>query len=270
VSVSGKAYSVTPVIYVPTTSTSASKTFYFNKHYSCDPVPAASMNKGNFKFQCKSLRGKDVTNGDHTISWVLPTAASISIRPYTFAAMKPKFTPKYVVNTALAKTTLIPETWTYVSTTKTSTFTEFPTSTVKIYTGTTTCFTTVTVTPPASNSRVRRGLKADPEADSVAVDTDTDLDLDLDNGNPKNSTDTDPPLDVQLEERAATVTPTIAKPDYTYPPYGETTVYVKSISTTTYTAQYFSGVYETAPVVTRTTSCMSYTMSTVTVTRSRA
>jgi hypothetical protein len=232
------------------------------------------MNKGNFKFQCKSLRGKDVGNGDHTISWVLPTAASISIRPYTFAAMKPKFTPKYVVNTALAKTTLIPETWTYVSTTKTSTFTEFPTSTVKIYTGTTTCFTTVTVTPPAANSRVRRGLKPDSESDSavVDVDADTDLDLDLDNGNPNNGTDTNPAIDFQpeLKERAASATPTIAKPDYTYPPYGETTVYVKSISTTTYTAQYFSGVYETAPVVTRTTSCMSYTMSTVTVTRSRA
>ncbi len=235
---------MTPVIFVPrTVSSTAHSTFY-----SCDPIPAASINKGNFQFACKSLLGKDIGTGFHTISWHLPTAASVSIRPYTFVARPPSSTPKYVVNTALATTTLVPMTDVRVDATTSSTRTLASTSTVRVPTGTSTCFFTVTVTP-ASGARLRR-----------AGDASLQPDLAHDNGN-DNNTD----MVVDLKERAA-VTPTIGKPDFTYPPYGVTTIYVKSISTSFWTYLHVSTFYETPPVVTTTVSYLAYTYSTVTVT----
>jgi hypothetical protein len=104
--------------------------------------------------------------------------------------------------------------------------------------------------------------------DSVVVDVDAQAAQDLAHGNDgNNNNSTDNAMAMDLKERAASATPTIAKPDFTYPPYGVTTIYVKSISTSTYTYEYLSMVYETLPDVTTTTSYMLYTMSTVTVTR---
>jgi hypothetical protein len=238
-------------------SSTAHSTFY-----SCDPIPAASINKGNFQFACKSLLGKDIGTGFHTISWHLPTAASVSIRPYTFVARPPSSTPTYVINTALAKTTLVPTTEVRVDATTSSTRTLASTSTVRVATGTSTCFVTVTVAP-VSGARLRRAGDAnngqpDPEllvSDSVAVHNDAHG-----NGNHNNTG-----MVVDLKERAA-ATPTIGKPDFTYPPYGVTTIYVKNISTSFWTYMHVSTFYETPPVVTVTVSYLAYTSSTVTVT----
>ncbi|KAG7284390.1 hypothetical protein NEMBOFW57_010763 [Staphylotrichum longicolle] len=122
-SVSGKAYAVTPVVYVPRAAPGNIYPWEYGKldNYTCDPIPAASINKGNFQFACKSLRGKDMGQGFHIISWNLPTAAGISIKPYNFIAYPPTSTPKYVVNTAKAKTTLVPTTNAVVTTTRTVT-----------------------------------------------------------------------------------------------------------------------------------------------------
>ncbi|KAK4031173.1 hypothetical protein C8A01DRAFT_21577 [Parachaetomium inaequale] len=263
-SVSGKAYSVTPVIWVPRT---VSKSVYVNNPYTCDPIPAASINKGNFKFACKSLLGKDMGKGDHTISWKLPTAAG-SIRPFTFYACPPTSTPKYVVNTALAKTTLVPTTHAYVTTT--STMTVGSTTTVTVPTRTSTCFYTVTVAPPLG-PHVRRAGGADvqpssdtelPASDSVVVDVDAGHNLAHVSHGTDNSTD----IVMDLKERAASATPTIGKPDFTYPPYGVTTIYVKSISTSLWTYMKVSTFHKTGPAVTTTASVVVWTTSTVMVT----
>ncbi|KAK3898283.1 hypothetical protein C8A05DRAFT_47352 [Staphylotrichum tortipilum] len=234
-SVSGKAYSVTPFIFGPKTVSSTVIRTYWN----CDPIPVANINKGNFKIACKTLIGKNY----------LPTAAGVSLYPYTFVAVKPTSTPKYIVNTALAKTTLIPTTEVRVETTSTTTKTLMSTSIVR---ATSTCLVTVTVTPvPAA----RRADSPNLAPDSVAVN-----DLAHDHGNDTNAV-------MELKERAA-VTPTLGKPDFTYPPYGVTTIYVKSISTTVWTARYVTTVKKTlSGVTTTTTSYLGYTVSTVTVTR---
>ena len=260
-SVSGKAYSLTPVIHVPR-SVSSLGGIVRETAYTCDPIPAASINKGNFQFACKSLRGKDVGDGFHTISWNLPTAAGITIRPYTFNAGLPTSTPTYVVNPALAKTTLIPTTDAFVTVTTSSTKTVLvSTSTVRVATGTSTCFTTVTVAPPVSGRRLRRAAGANLQADSVVIDVDARHDLA--HGDHGNDDGTDIVMD--LNERAAAVTPTIGKPDFTYPPFGITTIYVKSMSTYTWTYRdvRVSTFYESA--VTTTTSILAWTTSTVTV-----
>ncbi|KAK4233057.1 hypothetical protein C8A03DRAFT_39260 [Achaetomium macrosporum] len=269
-SVSGKAYSLTPVVHVPR-SVSSLGGIVRETAYTCDPIPAASINKGNFQFACKSLRGKDVGDGFHTISWKLPTAAGITIRPYTFNAGLPTSTPTYVVNPALAKTTLIPKTDAYVTVTTSSTKTLLvSTSTVRVATGTSTCFTTVTVAPPVSGRRLRRAGGAnlqpdsDPElleSDSVVIDVDAGHDLARDDHGNDDGTD----IVMDLNERAAAATPTIGKPDFTYPPFGITTIYVKSMSTYvwTYRDVHVSTFYESA--VTTTTSYLAWTTSTVTV-----
>ena len=270
-SVSGKAYSVTPVVFVPRTVSSTPRKVAYN----CDPIPAASINKGNFQFACKSLLGKDVGDGIHTISWVLPTAAGISIEPYTFDACPPSSRPTYVVNTALAKTTLLPKTVVYVDVWTTTT--RASTTTVSI-TSTSTCFVTSTAAPvPVARFRRAGGvdLQRDPESllsDSAVVDADAEPDLAHDGGNGSSTS-----VFVDLKERAAAKTTvtrimhaaakpvTIGKPDFTYPPYGVTTVYVKSISTSTWTYMYTSTVYNTT--VTSTQTARAYTIVTVTVTR---
>ncbi|KAH6855475.1 hypothetical protein B0I37DRAFT_389080 [Chaetomium sp. MPI-CAGE-AT-0009] len=259
-SVSGKAYSVTPVIHVPR-SVSSLGGIVRQTAYTCDPIPVASINKGNFQFACKSLRGKNVGDGFHTISWKLPTAAGVTIRPYTFNAGLPTSTPTYVVNPTRAKTTLIPKTDAYVTVTTSSTKTlSVSTSTVKVATGTSTCFTTVTVAPPVSGRRLRRagGANLEPDSFVVGVDAGTDVDHD-DHGNDNID------MVMDLNERAAVATPTIGKPDFTYPPFGVTTIYVKSMSTYvwTYRDVQVSTFYESA--VTTTTSYMAWTTSTVTV-----
>lgn len=262
-SVSGKAYSVTPTIWGPKTVSST----VIRTSWNCDPIPAASINKGNFQFSCKTLIGKNVGDGAHTISWNLPAAASISINPYTFIAMPPYSTPKYIVNTALAKTTLIPTSEVLVETTATKTTTLRSTTTIR---ATSTCFYTVTVTPTPGIARLRRALEPgheSPAPDAAAVDAD---DLAYDAGN--NDTNTDAIMD--LKERAAVtrilhaaVTPTLGKPDFTYPPFGVTTIYVKSISTSTYSALYYiTTITKTLPGVNTTTVYAGYTTKTVTVT----
>ncbi|KAL2125939.1 hypothetical protein VTI74DRAFT_2183 [Chaetomium olivicolor] len=281
-SVSGKAYSVTPVVYVPRTVSGNIYPWQYGKldNYTCDPIPAASINKGNFQFACKSLRGKDMGQGFHTISWNLPTAAGISIEPYNFIAYPPTSTPKYVVNTAKAKTALVPTTSAVVTTTRT--VTEVRTVTVRVTTRTTTCFYTVTATPPPVSGRrlgradssnlqlgprvpVRRAGGADvqPGSDSVFnVDFDAGHDRSHDDHGTNNNTD----MVMELKERAASAAPTIGKPDFTYPPYGVTTIYVRSISTSLYTVTKYSTSFRTSPVMTTTISVASWVYSTVTVT----
>lgn len=265
-SVSGKAYSVTPVIFVPRTVSSTPRHTY----YSCDPIAAASINKGNFQFACKSLLGKDVGTGIHTISWYLPTAAGISIRPFTFDVIPPKSTPKYVINTALATTTLVPMTEVYERVTTSTTKTVASTSTVTVPTATSTCYVIVTVTP-VPGPRLRRAaggdanLHPDPALagpDSVVVDVDG-----AEYGTAHADDNTDNSAEVMNLEQRAAAKATIGKPDFTCPPYGVTTIYVKNISTNTYTYRYVSTFYESAPdVTTTTTSCLVFTTSTVTVT----
>ncbi len=298
-SVSGKAYSVTPVVYVPRTTPGISdpwKSPMKVDNYTCDPIPVASINKGNFQFACKSLRGKDMGAGHHTISWILPTAAGISIDYYHFVAYPPTSTPKYVVNTAKAKTTLVPTTSAVVTTTRT--VTEVRTVTVTSLTRTTTCFYTVTATPPpvsgrrlgradSSNLRlgprvpVRRAGGADGQPDSdpepPTSDSASNVDVDAghdgahhDHGTKKNNTD----VVMDLKERAAAAiitrvaaaTPTIGKPDFTYPPYGVTTIYVKSISTSFYTITKYSTSFLPNQVYTTYLYVASWVYSTVTVT----
>ncbi|KAK4121205.1 hypothetical protein N657DRAFT_657802 [Parathielavia appendiculata] len=290
-SISGKAYSVTPVVYVPRSASSDDWPWWPSKtdNYTCDPIPVASINKGNFQFACKGLRGKNMGTGFHSISWNLPTAAGISISPYNFIAVPPTSTPKYVVNTAKAKTSLVPTTSAAV--TKTTTVTEVSTVTVRVTTRTTTCFETVTVTPPpisgrrlgrADNSanlefgpRVRRaggaGLLQPGSGPKLAASNSVIID-DVGAGRDSarddhHGTDSSTDMVMDLKERAATsAAPTIGKPDFTYPPYGVTTIYVKSISTSFWTVTKYSTSFRASPVLTTTISVASWVYSTVTVT----
>jgi hypothetical protein len=292
--VSGKAYSVTPVVYV---SRTVSKTIITQSPYTCDPIPATSINKGKFNFACKTLRGKDVGHGIQTISWLLPKAASVSIQPHIFSALRPTSTAKYVVDAARATTTLIPMTHEYGSSTSSITMNMAPTKTVKVTT-TSTCSLTVTVTvtaTPVSGSRRRRAgganlppdLELLPGSGFAATDADAGHDPAHDDNGNDNSTDTG----MDLKERAAVTraavlggwrviqgagdrlmqgTPTIGKPDFIYPPYGVTTIYVKSISTTTYWDYSITRFYTTGPTVTTTILYASIATGTVTVTVTRA
>ena len=253
---------MTPVIYVPRTVSSTLR----HTIYSCDPIPATSINKGNFQFACKSLQGKDMGTGYHTVNWYLPTAAGISIKPYSFFVRPPSSTPKYVINTALASTTLVPTTLVRVDATTSSTRTLVSTSTVRIPTGTSTCLVTVTVAP-VPGRRLRRDSDADLGPDSeflrpdiVIADADPEYNLAHEDGD-HNSDD----MVMDLNERAAAI-PTIGKPDFTYPPYGVTTIYVRSISTSIWTNLRVYNFYETPPPINTTVSYEAYTLSTVTVT----
>ncbi|KAK0613966.1 hypothetical protein B0T14DRAFT_438868 [Immersiella caudata] len=255
-SVSGKAYSVTPVV-VFTGSGSFPRTTR-----SCDPVPVASLNKANFQFSCKTVAVNKLEVGYHTISWQVPAAASVSIIYNLFPIVKPSTTPVYVVSPAKASTTFIPVTATYTTATSTRPYTiATPTSWVRIYTDTKTCSFTVTVTPTAA-PLIRR------QEDEVRGVPGSDLQPEL---LPPASPDTDPQHDllphapIDLKKRAAT--PTLAKIDFTYPPYGKSTVYVKSFSTTTYTWWTHPVSTVTPPGVTITTSIMSYSYTTLTVTK---
>ncbi|KAK4201054.1 hypothetical protein QBC40DRAFT_339438 [Triangularia verruculosa] len=287
-SVSGKAYSVTPVVYVPRNAPPNGWPWEYGKldNYTCDPIPVASINKGKFQFACKGLRGKDMGTGYHTISWALPTAAGISIMPYQFIAYPPTSTPKYVVNTAKATTKLVPTTSAAV--TSTLTRTELSTVTVKVTTGTTTYFYTVAATAsPVSGRRlvrddspnfqlgpripVRRAGDADvqpvsqpelPTSDSVII---ADLDAGHDSAHGDHDTNNTDVV-VALKARATSATPTIGKPDFTYPPYGASTIYVKSISTSIYTITRYATSVPASPVMTTTCSVASEVFSTVTVT----
>jgi hypothetical protein len=236
-------------------------------YHTCDPIAVASINKGNFQFACKSLLGKDLGSGSHTISWYgIPRAAGVTIDRYTFYATTPTSTTTYVVDTARASTTLTPTITVQVDVTTSTTTTLWTTTTVGVPTGTTTCLVTVTATTaPVSGSHHRRADGADlqpdpalPVSDSAVVDNGPGHDLVVADDD---STDTA----VELQERAA-ATPTIGKPDFTYPPYGVTTVYVKSIHTSMWTYSHVYNFYETPPVVTATLSYLAYTLSTVTVT----
>ena len=71
-SIAGKAYAVTPIVYVPR---SVSSKFVSRDQYTCDPIPAASINAGNIKFGCTGLPGKSMGNGAHTIGWITPSGA---------------------------------------------------------------------------------------------------------------------------------------------------------------------------------------------------
>jgi hypothetical protein len=273
-----------------------SKTIITQSPYTCDPIPATSINKGNFNFACKTLRGKDVVHGIQTISWLLPKAASVSIKPHIFFALRPTSTPKYVVDTSRATTTLIPNTVEYVYATTSITRDMAPTKTVRVTTGTSTCYVTVTVTAaPVSGPRRRRAgganlppdLELLPGPGSAAADADAGNDPAHDDNGNDNNTDTG----LDLKERAVATrpagagdwrvvkgagnrwmqgTPTIGKPDFIYPPYGVNTIYVKSISTRTHTMYHVSDFYTTGPTVTTTISYAAYVTGTVTVTVTRA
>jgi hypothetical protein len=253
-SVSGKAYSVTPVVvFTPAGS-------HVGTTRKCDPVPAASINKGNFQLACKTVTVKTLEAGYHTISWQVPAAASVSIIYNLFPVVKPSTTPVYVVSPTKASTTLIPVTWATVTATSTRTYTiATPTSYVRIATANSTCIITVTVTPPAAPAVRRQDIDLEPQNDLLP---------------PKNATDTDPdntPINIELPDidlLKKRATPTLAKIDYTYPPYGKSTVYVKSISTNTYTWWTWPVYTVTPPGVVVTTSAVSYATRTVTVTKS--
>ncbi|KAK4455266.1 hypothetical protein QBC34DRAFT_389667 [Podospora aff. communis PSN243] len=235
-SVSGKAYSVTPVVvFTPAGS-------YVGTTRKCDPVPAASINKGNFQLACKTVSVKTLEAGYHTISWQVPAAASVSIIYNLFPIVKPSTTPVYVVSPTKASTTLIPVTWATVTATSTRSYTiATPTSWVRIPTATSTCTVTVTVTQAAAARRREIHLEPHPR--------------------PQNE---NPEIDL-LKKRA---TPTLAKIDFTYPPYGKSTVFVKSFSTNTYTWWSLPVQTVTPPGVVITTSVVSYATRTVTVTKS--
>ena len=238
-SVSGKPYAVTPVVYVSRTVSNTLR----RTPYTCDTIPAASINKGNFQFACKTLRGKDLGFGGHTISWELPTAASVYIKPFTFTARPPTTTTKYVANKTRATDGLIPMTVVTVTATSSITKTIPSTSTVRVPTSTSTCFATVTVTPvPAARLR-RANLRPDPELLLRERATPT-------------------------RKMAAAGTPKIGRPDATYPPYPVTTIYVRSIYTSTYTNLRVSTFYTGTLVATTTVGYVSvqYGGATITVT----
>ena len=215
----------------------------------CDPVPVASINKGNFQFACKTVAANTLEAGWHTISWQVPAAASVSVIYNLFPVVKPSSTPVYVVSPARASTTLVPTTALYLTSTSTRTSTiPTPTSYVRIVTSTSTCLVTVTVAPPAAPRHRRQdhddhNKAPNPPAEHALQDIDINL----------------------LKGRAAT--PTLAKIDFTYPPYGKTTVYVKSISTSTYTWWVYPVSTVTPPAIVITTSVHDFTIHTVTVTR---
>jgi hypothetical protein len=237
-SVSGKPYAVTPVVYVPKSNE------LWPTPYTCDPIPAASINKGNFQVACKTLRGGDLGRGYHAISWVLPTAASVQIMPYTFTAAPPSTTTKYVANKSRATDGLIPMTRVTVTRSSSTTYTVPSTSTVRVATSTSTCFATVTVTPVSAPRLRRAEIRPDPE--------------------------------LLLKERApawtrkmsAARTPVIGRPDATYPPYPTTTIYVRSIYTSTHTTTRVSTSYTARVVATTTVGYVSvqYGGATITVT----
>lgn len=236
---------MTPVVYISRTP------------HTCDPIPAASINKGNFQFACKTLRGKDVGYGSHTISW-LPTTGSVYIKPYTFDAYPPTSTTKYVVNKTRATNGLVPMTVVTVTATS-STTKDWPlTSTVMVPTSTSTCFATVTVTPtPVSGPPLRRAnLRPNPELllpRAVVADG-----LVRVKGNDKR---------VAVTRNMAAATPKIGRPDFTYPPLPVTTIYVRSIYTSTYTNLRVSTFYTGRLVGTTTVGYVSVVYGgTVTVT----
>jgi len=282
--ISGKAYSVTPVVYV---TVRISSTILTPSPYTCDPVAATAINKGNFQFICKGLRNKDLGVGYQWINWRVPAAASVSIKGNTFLARRPTSTVKYVVNPSLAKSTSVPTTAVFVYPSTTITKTLASTSTVRVITGTTTCISTVTVTvaPPPRRRAGGANLPRDlpellPASDSAAAAADADAGHDPAHDNHGNDDGADTGV-VDLKERAATSIPVrvmkaaaaptiIGKPDFVYPPYGVTTVYIKSWSTTTYTMFQVSWYYTSGPPVTTTISYLTNTQTTVTVTTTRA
>ena len=246
-SVSGKAYSVTPVVYISRTP------------HTCDPIPATSINKGNFQFACKTLRGKDVGYGSHTISW-LPTTGSVYIKPYTFVAHPPTSTTKYVVNKTRATNGLVPMTVVTVTATSSTTKDWPSTSTVRVPTSTSTCFVTVTVTPtPVSGPPLRRA-NLRPNAESLLPRAVVADGLARVKANDKRVAVT--------RNMAAAATVKIGRPDFTYPPLPVTTIYVKSIYTSTYTNLHVSTFYTGRLVGTTTVGYLSvvYGGGTVTVT----
>jgi len=258
-SVSGKAYSVTPVVVFTKDGS------YTGTTRKCDPVPVASINKGNFQFACKTVAANTLEAGYHTISWQVPAAASVSVIHNLFPVVKPSSTPVYVVSPAKASTTLVPVTAVSVTTTTTRTITiPTPTSYVRIITSASTCFVTVTVTPPAAPLLRRQDHDTAANSSEHAL---PDIDSQHDLLPPSSATGNQPdnmPIDL-LKGRAAT--PILAKIDYTYPPYGKTTLYVKSIHTTTYTMWAFPVFTVTPPAIVITTSVRDNTIRTVTVTR---
>ncbi|KAK5657162.1 hypothetical protein OQA88_3219 [Cercophora sp. LCS_1] len=249
-SISGKAYSVTPVVVF------AKAGSYSTTTRKCDPVPVASINKGNFQFACKTVTAKTLESGWHTISWQVPAAASVSIIHNLFPVVQPSTTPVYVVSPARASTTLVPTTAKGVDVTVSTTRTlQTTTSYVRIVTSTSTCSVTTTVTPPTVPLRRRQVHDTKPSVDHNHDDGDDDDD------DAKHSE-----MAVDLKRRAA-ATPTLAKIDYTYPPYGKTTIYVRSMSTSTYTVWKFTTSTVTPSPVVMTTSVQDWTIHTVTVTR---
>ncbi|KAH8889469.1 hypothetical protein GQ53DRAFT_690021 [Thozetella sp. PMI_491] len=249
-SISGKAYSITPMVTLSQWSTLPSQTYLYADVYKCDPIPAASINAGNWKVACPSLPASSMGRGYQTINFVAPTGADVSIAGYMFYMTSAKTTPVYVINTALAKTTMVPETIVFYTATTSSTRTlPVSTSLVQIATGTRTwtCTTTVKVTASTTTTP--------PPAPLIV-------------GTPKRLGGTASPVPtalLKLKERAV-ATPTIAHPDYTYPPYGSTTIYVNSISTSTCTHLIVSQFTLTPPPVTSTRLYEQFVYTTITVT----
>lgn len=243
-SISGKTYSVTPMVVFSKLGS------YSTTTRKCDPVPVASINKGNFQFSCKTVTVRTLESGWHDIRWEVPTAASVTILGNFFPIATPSTTPVYVVDPTRASTTLVPTTALGVTTTVSDTRTlDTSTSYVRIVTATSTCFVTTTVTPSPVPLRPRDD---DPQHDLPLADADDDAE----------NTD----IAVDLKERAA-ATPTMAKIDYTYPPYGKTTIYVKSIITSTYPIWRLTTSTVTPSPIVLTTSVQDYTIHTVTLTR---
>jgi hypothetical protein len=251
---------VTPVVIF-------TKANSFSTTRKCDPVPVASINKGNFQFACKTVAANTLEPGWHTISWQVPAAAGVSVIYNLFPIVKPSSTPVYVVSPARASTTLIPTTAVSVTSTSTRTYTiSTPTSYVRIVTSTSTCFVTVTVAPSAAPLLRRQNHDMVPNSSTEHALPDINPQHDL---LPPASaaTDNQPdnmPIDL-LKGRAAT--PTLAKIDFTYPPYGRTTIYVKSISTSTCTWWVYPVSTATPPGIVITTSVQDYIIHTVTATR---
>jgi hypothetical protein len=172
----------------------------------CPPIPVETLNAGNgtITIDCPDMALNKMPIGYYNLemvftkNWVAATWFSvldhITTTYYTLkstAATQP-------IGTATAKTTTR-STYTYTAPVQ-------PASIVGIVTGTSTCFVTVTATPPASSSSLpKRIIQQKHHAEDTAD---------------------------RLEKRAGT----IGVPDFTYPPFPSKTVTVRSMTTITTTS----------------------------------
>jgi hypothetical protein len=256
------------------------------------------MNAASFKFSCPRLPATALGRGAHDIRFYAVHGA-LPVVYYTFYVYDPSTTPVYVVNPTLVKTSLIPTTTVSLTTSFSTTRTLTPViSRIYTATGTTTCTVTVTASGAATATKNARDAVApqiteipwldpglptsfqtiyvaskDPlevtmsvpdmvtrsEANNVDVAYDEVEELKQRDGSLLAT------LSNLLHDRAAA--PTLGRPDYTYPPYGVTTIYVSRFTTYTNTRAFVSTFTVTPPGVTTMVGYVMNTVVTVTVTK---